>query len=221
MKLRKQAEVLLNLGESPAAIVGRMKTFLGFDLTPKTASPEPAVNHASPDSVVNNASHEFAVNYDPAEPAVKHAPLIALNHAKSGTPMDCAKTTFAIKAVKRKCELEALPEKSEPENLSNVSVANSSFLEIFDDVQNTNNGAPGKVEDYNFGELSEFYRQVFFLCTLSVVSMLDKNIMVIQKEKRAVDDPDCTMKRKRKRIEGPHLHTPFSLLGDQSMTMIF
>ena len=74
MKLRKQAEVLLNLGESPAAIVGRMKTFLGFDLTPKTASPEPAVNHASPDSVVNNASHEFAVNYDPAEPAVKHAP---------------------------------------------------------------------------------------------------------------------------------------------------
>lgn len=164
----------MNLGESPVAILSEMQSFLGLlNHTPQTSSPDTTVNHASPDIGVNHMPPKFAIKDASPEPAVNHmppkfaindaSPKPAVNHAspfsvndaaKSGTPMDCAKTNHTIKTVALEC-------KPEPKDLSNISKTNASFLKIFDDVQNTANGSPENIEDYNFAELSEFYFQVF------------------------------------------------------------
>jgi len=201
--MQKEMECLLNLGEPPTAIIDKLQSFLGLlDLKPQTGSPEPAVYPASPGLAVNHASPGLAVNHTPSdsaindaspEPTVNHASPFSVNDAaKSGTPMDCAKTNLATKVAKLEC-------KPEPKDLSNISKTNSSFLEIFDDVQNTAKGSPENVEDYNFDELSEFYFQ----------------------GKHVDDDADSKTERKRRRTEGPHLHKPFSMLSDQSMSMVF
>lgn len=192
-RLQKEVECLLNLGEPPLSIIDELQSFLGLhDHNPQTSSPEPTANRASPNLGVSDMPPKPALNEASPEPAVNHAsPFSVNNAAKSGTPINCAKTTLTTKAVKLECE-------SAPKNSSKNTKESASFLEIFDDVQNTANGSPEHVEDYDFAELSEFYFQ----------------------EKHIDGDPDCKIERKRRRNEG-HLQNSFSLLSGQPMSMIF